>query len=115
MKLFKVQLKFLQFEKLLIFNSDDRWVNSLDPSLNWGKWTEEEDSNLRAAIAEHGHCWAKVAECMPQRTDNMCRRYEVLMLMTEQRAQYVTLLFPLNISMLAPFFLNQEVEGFAST
>ncbi|XP_048329657.2 uncharacterized protein LOC107418690 isoform X2 [Ziziphus jujuba] len=52
----------------------ERWVNSLDPSLKWGKWTAEEDSNLRAAIAEHGYCWAKVAECVPRRTDNMCRR-----------------------------------------
>jgi hypothetical protein len=56
--------------------SGNRWVNSLDPSLNWGEWTEEEDSKLNAAIAEHGHCWAKVAASVPPRTDNQCRRYE---------------------------------------
>ncbi|KAF3437205.1 hypothetical protein FNV43_RR19958 [Rhamnella rubrinervis] len=77
----------------------ERWVNSLDPSLKWGNWTEEEDSNLRAAIAEHGHCWAKVAECMPQRTDNMCRRrwkklfpHEVLLLQEERRIQKAALI-----------------------
>lgn len=57
-------------------DSDNRWVNSLDPSLNLDEWTEEEDSRLKAAIEEHGHCWAKVAACVPPRTDNQCRRYE---------------------------------------
>ncbi|PON35931.1 Octamer-binding transcription factor [Trema orientale] len=52
----------------------ERWVNSLDPSLSWDKWTEEEDLKLKAAIAEHGYCWAKVASALPRRTDNMCRR-----------------------------------------
>ncbi|KAK9929564.1 hypothetical protein M0R45_026658 [Rubus argutus] len=37
----------------------DRFVNSLEPSLKFGEWTEEEDSMLRAAIAGHGHCWSK--------------------------------------------------------
>ena len=63
-------------EKLLIFNPCGRWVNSLDPSLNWEKWTQQEDSKLREAIAEHGYCWTKVAAALPRRTDNMCRRYE---------------------------------------
>ncbi|XP_024022157.1 uncharacterized protein LOC21400403 isoform X2 [Morus notabilis] len=52
----------------------ERWVNSLDPSLNWGKWTAEEDSKLREATVKHGHCWSKVAAALPRRTDNMCRR-----------------------------------------
>ncbi|KAM6568160.1 hypothetical protein CsatB_016145 [Cannabis sativa] len=52
----------------------ERFVNSLDPSLNWDKWTAEEDAKLRAAIAEYGYCWAKVAAAVPRRTDNMCRR-----------------------------------------
>ncbi|XP_021802956.1 uncharacterized protein LOC110747052 [Prunus avium] len=57
----------------------DRYVNSLEPSLKWGEWTEEEDSRLREAIAEYGYCWSKVAACVPRRTDNMCwRRWKVL-------------------------------------
>lgn len=68
----------LWFEKIAnSFDSYDRWVNSLDPSLSWSEWTEEEDSKLKAAIAEHGYCWAKVAARVPPRTDNQCRRYEV--------------------------------------
>lgn len=51
-----------------------RWVNSLDPSLNWNPWTEEEDLKLNAAISEHGYCWSMVASCVPGRTDNQCWR-----------------------------------------
>ncbi|XP_038726022.1 uncharacterized protein LOC120017044 isoform X2 [Tripterygium wilfordii] len=57
----------------------ERWVNSLDPSVNRSKWTEEEDSKLKAAAAENGYCWSKVASCLPSRTDNQCwRRWKVL-------------------------------------
>ncbi|GMH21387.1 hypothetical protein Nepgr_023229 [Nepenthes gracilis] len=52
----------------------ERWVNCLDPSLITGGWTEEDDLKLQAAIAEHGYCWARVAACLPPRTDNQCRR-----------------------------------------
>ncbi|XP_077243959.1 uncharacterized protein LOC143884331 isoform X2 [Tasmannia lanceolata] len=52
----------------------ERWLNALDPSLNLGQWTEEEDSKLKAAITEHGHCWSKVAAFVPPRTDSQCRR-----------------------------------------
>ncbi|GKV23643.1 hypothetical protein SLEP1_g33349 [Rubroshorea leprosula] len=57
----------------------ERWVNSLDPSLSRGEWTEEEDLQLEAAIEQHGYCWSKVAACMPSRTDNQCwRRWKAL-------------------------------------
>ncbi|KAK6127648.1 hypothetical protein DH2020_038627 [Rehmannia glutinosa] len=57
----------------------ERWVNCLDPSLNMAEWTEEEDSKLEVAIAEHGYCWSKVAACIPRRTDNQCwRRWKML-------------------------------------
>ncbi|KAL6183265.1 hypothetical protein ACLB2K_044676 [Fragaria x ananassa] len=57
----------------------DRYVNSLEPSLKWCEWTEEEDSRLIKAIEECGHCWSKVAAYVPNRTDNMCwRRWKVL-------------------------------------
>jgi len=54
-----------------------RWVNVLDPSLNRGAWTEEEDLRLKAAIVEHGYCWSRIAACLASRTDNQCRRYEL--------------------------------------
>ncbi|XP_039068476.1 pre-mRNA-splicing factor CEF1-like isoform X2 [Hibiscus syriacus] len=57
----------------------ERWVNSLDPALNVGTWTEEEDSRLEAAIEEQGYCWSKIATCMSSRTDNQCwRRWKTL-------------------------------------
>ncbi|KAL1221647.1 Transcription factor MYB3R-4 [Cardamine amara subsp. amara] len=52
----------------------ERWVNCLDPKLNRGKWTEEEDEKLREAIAEHGYSWSKVASHLSCRTDNQCSR-----------------------------------------
>ncbi|XP_058199967.1 uncharacterized protein LOC131314974 [Rhododendron vialii] len=57
----------------------ERWVNSLDPSLRFGGWTQEEDSKLDAAVAKHRDCWSKVywskvAACVPPRTDNQCKR-----------------------------------------
>ncbi|KAK7844724.1 transcription factor myb3r-3 [Quercus suber] len=86
----------------------ERWVNSLDPSLSWSEWTEEEDSKLKAAIAEHGYCWAKVAACVPPRTDNQCRRrwkvllpHEVPMLKEARRIQKAALISN---------FVDREVE-----
>lgn len=53
----------------------ERWVNSLDPKVNRGKWTKEEDAKLREAIKEHGYsCWSKVASHLSCRTDSQCRR-----------------------------------------
>ncbi|XP_031265746.1 myb-like protein L [Pistacia vera] len=56
----------------------ERWVNSLDPSVNRGEWTEEDDLMLEAALEEHGYSWSKVAAALPGRTDNQCWRYEVV-------------------------------------
>ncbi|XP_031269010.1 transcription factor MYB3R-3-like [Pistacia vera] len=49
-----------------------RWVNSWDPSVNRGEWTEEEDLMLEAALEEHGFSWSKVAAALPGRIDNQC-------------------------------------------
>ncbi|ERN00019.1 hypothetical protein AMTR_s00105p00029600 [Amborella trichopoda] len=52
----------------------ERWLNSLDPSLKLEEWTDGEDSKLKAAIAEHGYCWSKIASHVHPRTDSQCRR-----------------------------------------
>lgn len=69
---------FLWFKVLVDFieHSFARYLNSLDPSLKWGGWTEEEDLRLEAAITKYGYCWSKVAEDVPPRTDSQCRKYE---------------------------------------
>ncbi|KAJ0264357.1 Myb domain protein 4r1 [Hirschfeldia incana] len=53
----------------------EKWANCLDPNVNHGKWTEEEDTKLREAMKEHeiGN-WSKIASHVPRRTDNQCRR-----------------------------------------
>ena len=58
----------------------ERWVNILDPELNTGPWTPEEDQQLMAKVAEIGPGkWALVAAVLDRRTDNQCwRRWKVL-------------------------------------
>jgi hypothetical protein len=58
----------------------ERWCNILDPEINAGPWTPEEDERLRRAIAEYGlGKWSKIAEICKPRTDNQCwRRWKVL-------------------------------------
>ncbi|EOA29895.1 hypothetical protein CARUB_v10012991mg [Capsella rubella] len=57
----------------------ERWVNCLEPKVNRGKWTEEEDEKLKEAIGKHGYSWSKVASHLACRTDNQClRRWKTL-------------------------------------
>ncbi|KAL6074235.1 Transcription factor MYB3R-1 [Balamuthia mandrillaris] len=58
----------------------ERWMNVLNPGVNNGPWTNEEDEKLREAIAQHGlGKWSQVAQMMPMRTDNQCwRRWKTL-------------------------------------
>ncbi|KAK9116161.1 hypothetical protein Sjap_015108 [Stephania japonica] len=77
----------------------ERWLNVLDPSLNLGEWTGEEDAKLKEAITKYGHCWSKIAACVPPRTDNQCRRrwkvllpHEVPLLQAARRLQKVALI-----------------------
>lgn len=58
----------------------ERWVNILDPSLNLGKWSLEEDELLKKAVEEYGvGKWSLVSTMVPNRTDNQCwRRWKTL-------------------------------------
>ncbi|CAJ2653646.1 unnamed protein product [Trifolium pratense] len=91
----------------------DRYLNSLDPSLKWGGWTEEEDLRLEAAITKYGYCWSKVAEDVPPRTDSQCRkRWKVICpeqvpLLQEARKR--------QRSLLASNFVDRESERPALT
>ncbi|XXG65530.1 hypothetical protein AAC387_Pa05g3209 [Persea americana] len=77
----------------------ERWFNTLDPSLNLGPWSEEEDAKLKAEITEHGYCWSKIAACVPGRTDSQCRRrwknlfpHEVPLLQAARKIQKAALI-----------------------
>jgi hypothetical protein len=51
----------------------ERWYNHLDPSINKGPFTEDEDIQLLMAKIREGTKWAAIAAQMPGRTDNMLK------------------------------------------
>merc|ERR1712032_1045624 len=51
----------------------ERWTNFLDPNLNRGPWTEEEDRKL-IYLASTGKNWKAIMKEMPGRTQTRLRR-----------------------------------------
>jgi hypothetical protein len=50
-----------------------RWIENLDPDINSGRWTAEEDAKLTVAVKEFGTKWARVAATVPSRSNIQCR------------------------------------------
>lgn len=48
----------------------ERWKNNLDPDVNKGKWTQEEDQILIELHEKMGNQWVKMTEYLPGRSDN---------------------------------------------
>ena len=48
----------------------ERWINHLNPSINHGPWTPEEDQRLIDLHMRLGNQWAKISELMPARSQN---------------------------------------------
>ena len=49
----------------------ERWYNHLDPAINKGPWTRDEDDAVMAAYEEMGSKWARIAKAVGNgRTDN---------------------------------------------
>ncbi|GBG24395.1 Transcription factor MYB3R-3 [Hondaea fermentalgiana] len=48
----------------------ERWCSNLDPSINKGSWTAQEDSILLSTQASQGNCWAHIARLLPGRTEH---------------------------------------------
>ncbi|MDR0445406.1 MAG: hypothetical protein LBG98_03980 [Puniceicoccales bacterium] len=47
----------------------DRWTKFLDPNINHGPFSPEEDANLRQLIEEHGSKWTLLSRFFPGRSD----------------------------------------------
>ncbi|KAL9985551.1 hypothetical protein ACROYT_G007972 [Oculina patagonica] len=58
----------------------ERWVNALDPKIDKGPWTKEQDQKLLENVETFGKGnWSKIARALGDRTDNQCwRRWIVL-------------------------------------
>lgn len=53
---------------------NQRWCRALDPGINKGSWTREEDAKLCRAVEILGRAsWCQVAKVIPGRTDLQCR------------------------------------------
>ena len=48
----------------------ERWVNHLDPRLNKGSWTADEDALLACARDAWGNAWKRIAALLPGRAEN---------------------------------------------
>lgn len=48
----------------------ERWINNLDPAINKGPWTKEEDERMKDLFKKYGPTWSAIAKEMPGRTEN---------------------------------------------
>lgn len=51
----------------------ERWNNQLNPAINKGPWTHEEDTILAQKQRQLGNKWAEIARFLPGRTDTLVK------------------------------------------
>mmetsp|Transcript_17071 Transcript_17071/g.29343 ORF Transcript_17071/g.29343 Transcript_17071/m.29343 type:complete len:569 (+) Transcript_17071:307-2013(+) len=51
----------------------ERWNGTLDPSINRGEWTQDEDAILMKEFATHGSRWTTISLALPGRTENVIK------------------------------------------
>jgi Myb-like DNA-binding domain len=57
------------------FQCRERYLYALDPEINHGKWTPEEDARLLALVERQGaRGWSRISEGLGGRTDRQCRK-----------------------------------------
>jgi hypothetical protein len=58
----------------------ERWLNQVNPRLNFEVWTPEEDSCLMGLVALRGRQWALISQFLPGRSANSAKnRFNFLM------------------------------------
>lgn len=58
----------------------ERWTNHLDPNVNRGAWTEEEDIKLFRCFLQTGKKWSELSKMIENRTENAVKnRFNSLM------------------------------------
>lgn len=72
----------LKSEKKTIYSPKqvrNRWENHVDPDLNKGPWTSDEDTELLSLIATFGKKWSEISRRLPGRTMHTVKnRYKSL-------------------------------------
>jgi hypothetical protein len=63
----------------------ERWHYHLNPALNKGPWTLEEDQLLLTKHEEFGNKWAEIAKFLPGRTDSLVKSRWTSLRMAKKR------------------------------
>ena len=83
----------------------ERYVNHLDPHVNKGEWTEEEDQAITHLVSQYGTKWSLISKHLPGRTDNSIKnRYNSM----KKKQEYLDNLCKQNIPSLYHRLVNRS-------